>query len=68
MMLRNQSAVSEFVATKEDCAVFGKTPKVMTRVCPQDGSLRKCNAVCTTCPYTLAKIEVEQCQNRNTTH
>ena len=63
MMIRNQSAVTEFVPTKEDYAVFGKTPKSKTRVCKQDGSVRKCNAVCEACPYTLVKKENKHVKN-----
>lgn len=58
-------SVKAEIATKEDCNIFGKSPKIKTRICPQNGDFVKCNAVCTMCPYALAELELNQGRNKN---
>ncbi len=51
MIIRKQSATTEHVATKDDCRVFGKPAKIISRVCLNTKQPVKCNSDCKNCPY-----------------
>lgn len=55
MIIRNQSEISEHIATKDDYEVFGKPKKTYAAKCRITGEMIKCNGDCLLCPYDIPR-------------